>query len=172
MEEQLQKDYILFFSKIKDRIQNAQIKAAISANSQMLLLYWQLGKSILENQSNKGWGAKIIPNLAKDLAKAFPQLKGFSERNLKYMKKFAEEYSVEILHQFSTIENAIKSTPTSVHFITNVLQSNQPEFVQQPIAQIYDSDNQINIIVQQPVALLEEAIFYNLPLQNYLGHII
>jgi len=57
------------------------------------LLYWNIGNIILKNQEVEGWGSKIIENLSKDIKSEFPDLKGFSERNLKYMRKFSEEYS-------------------------------------------------------------------------------
>ncbi len=155
----MNKDYIRLLSKIKEQIQNAQIKATITANSQMLLLYWQLGNIILENQSNKGWGAKIIPNLAKDLAKEFPQLKGFSERNLKYMKKFADEYNIEIIQSYNYIQTQLKDIPPANASIVKLLQSNENEFVQQPVAQLENQDNQTISKVQQAVALLNEYLF-------------
>ncbi len=58
----------------------------------MLLLYWEIGAAILKNQKKAGWGLKIIDNLSRDPKTAFPDQKGFSARNLKYMRKFAEEY--------------------------------------------------------------------------------
>ena len=57
------------------------------------MLYWNIGNIILKNQEVEGWGSKIIENLSKDIKSEFPDLKGFSERNLKYMRKFSEEYS-------------------------------------------------------------------------------
>jgi len=57
------------------------------------LLYWNIGNIILKNQEVEGWGSKIIENLSKDIKSEFPDLKGFSERNLKYMRKFSEENS-------------------------------------------------------------------------------
>jgi hypothetical protein len=59
------KKYINSLSSIKQKIQDAQVKTIVAANSQMLLLYWQLGNIILQNQQQKGWGAKIIDNLSK-----------------------------------------------------------------------------------------------------------
>jgi predicted nuclease of restriction endonuclease-like (RecB) superfamily len=155
----MNKDYTLLLSKIKEQIQNAQTKATITANAQMLLLYWQLGNIILDNQQSKGWGAKIIPNLAKDLAKIFPQLKGFSERNLKYMKKFAEEYTIEIIQTYSHIQQQLKDTPPANATIAKLLQSNENEFVQQPAAQLQSSYNQIFTKVQQDAAQLHESLF-------------
>lgn len=67
-------------------------KALISVNHQLLYLHWHIGKMIIEQQTQKGWGAKIIDKLAQDLSKSFPDTKGFSVRNLNYMRKFAEAY--------------------------------------------------------------------------------
>ena len=91
------KDYNLFLSKLKEKIKTSQLKASISVNKEMILLYWNIGKEILSNQEKLGWGAKVIDQLSLDLKKSFPEMKGFSSRNLKYMRKFAETYPD---HQF------------------------------------------------------------------------
>ena len=85
-------DYAAFLEDIKRRVASAQIKAALSVNRELILLYWQIGREILERQAAQGWGAKVVDNLAKDLRNAFPEMKGFSPRNLKYMRAFAESY--------------------------------------------------------------------------------
>jgi predicted nuclease of restriction endonuclease-like (RecB) superfamily len=85
-------DYAAFLEDIKARVLQAQTKAALSVNRELVLLYWQIGREILERQKAQGWGAKVIDNLAKDLRAAFPEMKGFSPRNLKYMRSFAESY--------------------------------------------------------------------------------
>jgi predicted nuclease of restriction endonuclease-like (RecB) superfamily len=89
--------YSQLFEEIRDRIEAAQVRTVVAANQQVLLLYWQLWIYILQNQDQKGWGAKIIDRLAIDLSKAFPNIKGFSVRNLKYMRRFAEAYTVPAL---------------------------------------------------------------------------
>lgn len=80
----------------------------MAANAQMLLLYWQMGNYILQNQHAEGWGAKIIDKLSVDLKKEFTELKGFSSRNLLYMKQFAEAYPASVLQNFIRIEKEIK----------------------------------------------------------------
>lgn len=55
----------------------------------MICLYWKIGKAILEKQEVEGWGAKVIDRMSKDLCNEFPDMKGFSARNIKYMRKFA-----------------------------------------------------------------------------------
>ncbi len=102
------KTYKAFFAEVKARVQEAQLKTVMAANAQMLLLYWQMGNYILQHQKAKGWGAKIIDQLSADLQKAFPQLKGFSPRNLLYMKQFAEAYPLSVLAQFIRVEKQIK----------------------------------------------------------------
>lgn len=77
---------------LKERIRQAQVKAALSVNRELVLLYWQIGREILARQANESWGAKIIDRLAADLSREFPDMKGFSTRNLKYMRAFAEAY--------------------------------------------------------------------------------
>ncbi len=85
---------------IKNEIVESQSRAIVSVNRELIHLYWKIGNRIIENQEQSGWGSKIVPQLSKDLKAEFPDLKGFSERNLKYMRKFAEEYSdVEFVQQ-------------------------------------------------------------------------
>jgi len=83
--------YVEWVMDIKIRIRLAQQKAILAANSAMIGLYWQLGQDILERQSRQGWGAKVVDRLAADLHREFPEIKGFSVSNLKYMRRFAEE---------------------------------------------------------------------------------
>jgi predicted nuclease of restriction endonuclease-like (RecB) superfamily len=91
--------YEQFLRELKERIRNAQIQAALAVNRELILLYWQIGREILTRQQQEGWGAKVINKLAKDLQKAFPEMKGFSPRNLKYMRAFAEAYPDEQIVQ-------------------------------------------------------------------------
>ena len=84
--------------ELKARIHTAQQRATLSVNRELVLLYWQIGRDILTRQAKQGWGAKVIERLAHDLRTAFPQMKGFSPRNLKYMRAFAQTWAdVEIV---------------------------------------------------------------------------
>jgi len=85
--------YNALLRELKERIRNAQVRAALAVNRELVLLYWQIGRDILTRQQQQGWGARVIDRLAKDLRKEFPEMKGFSPRNLKYMRSFAEAYS-------------------------------------------------------------------------------
>lgn len=91
--------YELFFNDLKKRIGTARVKAALAVNQELILLYWQIGTEILAKQSEEGWGSKVIAQLAKDLKRAFPDMKGFSTRNLKYMRAFAEAWPEESIVQ-------------------------------------------------------------------------
>jgi len=91
--------YEEFLRDLKERIRNAQVRAALAVNRELVLLYWQIGKEILHRQQQQGWGAKVISRLATDLRKAFPDIKGFSARNLLYMRALAEAYPEETIVQ-------------------------------------------------------------------------
>ena len=92
-------DYHAFFQTIKTHIQQAQLEAVLAVNRELILMYWQTGQGILERQQQQGWGAKVIDHLSHDLHTAFPQMKGFSTRNLKYMRAFALSYPDETFVQ-------------------------------------------------------------------------
>ncbi len=77
---------------LKERIRAAQIKAALSVNRELIALYWQIGRAIGERQETHGWGTQVIDRLSADLRHAFPDMRGFSPRNLRYMRTFAAAY--------------------------------------------------------------------------------
>ena len=84
--------YTDWLVELKARIHTAQQRATLAVNRELVLLYWQIGRDILARQASQGWGAKVIERLAQDLRTAFPDMKGFSPRNLKYMRAFAEAW--------------------------------------------------------------------------------
>ncbi|HQD14889.1 MAG TPA: DUF1016 N-terminal domain-containing protein [Ottowia sp.] len=85
-------DYAAWLAELKARIHTAQQRATLAVNRELVLLYWQIGQDILARQDREGWGAKVIDRLAQDLRSAFPDMKGFSPRNLKYMRAFAQAW--------------------------------------------------------------------------------
>ena len=93
------KGYDEFLRGLKERIRNAQLHAALAVNRELVLLYWQIGRDILVRQQEQGWGAKVVDRLAADLRRAFPAIKGFSSRNLKYMRALAEAWPDETFVQ-------------------------------------------------------------------------
>jgi predicted nuclease of restriction endonuclease-like (RecB) superfamily len=119
---------------IKARIRQAQIKAILSANAEMILMYWDIGQMILERQQREGWGAAVIPRLSRDIRNDLPEEKGFSERNIKRMLRFYREYPTlpkvpQPVAQLQPAENAdlVK--------------------VPQPVAQIPDNEISTNLLV-------------------------
>ena len=84
--------YVDWLAQLKEKIHNAQQRATLAVNHELILLYWQIGNDILVRQAEKGWGAKVIERLAHDLRIAFPDMKGFSRTNLLYMRAFAEAW--------------------------------------------------------------------------------
>jgi predicted nuclease of restriction endonuclease-like (RecB) superfamily len=91
--------YGQFLAELKSRIQAAQVRASLAVNQELVMLYWQIGREILDRQEREKWGAKVIDRLATDLKRCFPDMKGFSPRNLKYMRAFAEAWPEEPIVQ-------------------------------------------------------------------------
>ncbi len=84
--------YIDILQELKGKIQQARQRAMLAVNSQLLITYWEIGNTILQQRRKEGWGTNIINRLITDLKAEFPDMKGLSPRNIKYMRKFAEEY--------------------------------------------------------------------------------
>jgi predicted nuclease of restriction endonuclease-like (RecB) superfamily len=89
---EMPESYLGFIKEIKERIVKTRLETVVAANSAMILLYWEIGNAILQRQENEGWGAKVIDRMSFDLKTAFSDMQGFSPRNLKYMRKFAEAW--------------------------------------------------------------------------------
>ncbi|MBX9686251.1 MAG: PDDEXK nuclease domain-containing protein [Candidatus Obscuribacterales bacterium] len=81
-----------FLKELTQSIRHAQLRAGLAVNRELILLYWHIGNKIHEQQKVEGWGTKVIDQLAGDLRRTFPDIKGFSSRNLQYMRTFAEAY--------------------------------------------------------------------------------
>ena len=91
--------YEVFLTDLKERIRTARVKAALAVNRELVLLYWSIGRDILKQQQEQGWGSKVVEQLAKDLRREFPEMKGLSRTNLLYMRAFAEAWSDEAIVQ-------------------------------------------------------------------------
>ncbi len=112
--------YAEFLAELKQRIERAQLRASLAVNRELVLLYWQIGREILSRQDQESWGAKVIDRLAADLKRSFPDMRGFSPRNLKYMRAFAEAWADEkfvqaVLAQITWYHNIalLEKTPDS-----------------------------------------------------------
>ena len=124
------KTYKTWLADIKVKVRHAQIKAAVKVNTEMLLLYWDLGKDFVAKQEKGKWGDGFLSQLSKDLMAEFPEMKGFSLSNLKYMKQWYLFYS------------------------------RSPEFSQQLVGQITQIPWGHNIVVMTRCKNIKEALFY------------
>ena len=91
--------YTEFLTALQSRIEKARVRAGVAVNRELVLLYWQTGRDILRKQETEGWGAKVIDRLAADLRRALPGMRGFSARNLKYMRSLASAWTEEEIGQ-------------------------------------------------------------------------
>jgi predicted nuclease of restriction endonuclease-like (RecB) superfamily len=92
-------EYKIWLSDLKSTIQQRQIKAAIAVNQELIQLYWELGKQIVEKQASSKWGSGFIEQLSKDLKAEFPEMGGFSVKNLRYCKAFFLFYDEILIRQ-------------------------------------------------------------------------
>lgn len=118
---------------IENLIDTAKLKTAISVNMGTLSLYWNIGKSILQKQEQEGWGKQVIEQLSKDLISRYPDDRGYSIRNLRYMKRFASEYPDFPILQVPLAE--LKKLPILQTTLAE-LENEGKEYVQIPLAQI------------------------------------
>jgi len=89
---EMPENYGRLLEELKQRITTERLRVTMAANAAMVLLYWDIGQAILDRQDSEGWGTRVIDRLSNDLRKAFPDMKGLSPRNLKYMRAFAETW--------------------------------------------------------------------------------
>jgi len=139
--------YIHILSDIKDKIKSAQYRAIIGANKEMILLYWQIGQVILQNIE---WGNKFIENLSRDIRNAFPDATGYSVRNLKYMRKFAEEFS-----NFEFVQQAVAQINWR-HVITLMNKSSDLEIRSWYVAKTIENGWSANVLALQMSSQLYE----------------
>ncbi|MBL9219696.1 MAG: DUF1016 family protein [Opitutaceae bacterium] len=132
-------DYARFLGELKARVTAARLSAARAVNRDLILLYWDIGRGIAEKQRTLGWGESVVEMVAKDLHRAFPGTKGFSSRNVWYMRRLFEVYAAgDFLQQLAA---EMKRAPA---------------LWPQPVAKI-NAPGAAFPILQQPVAELTEA---------------
>ncbi len=112
-------DYAAWLTEIKGRIRGERLRLVLASNSVMVLLYWDIGQRILQKQAEQGYGTKVIERLAADLREAFPDMKGFSPRNLKYMRAFATTWPDRSLVQASLAQVTWYHNLTLLEKLTN-----------------------------------------------------
>ncbi|MDR2868366.1 MAG: PDDEXK nuclease domain-containing protein [Bacteroidales bacterium] len=184
------KEFDNFIQAIGNEIEQAQVKLVFAANVQMLLHYWKVGHFILFNQQRLGWGSKVVDNISKAIREKYPNKKGYSPRNLKYMCKFANLYPLEILRQMLIADEELEM-PTVAKVLSVTKNLNDIVIIQQPLAQLRQSDLENNtfvqealaqiqnipevlaVIMQEPLAQIED-IFINSPIAkiNWASHVI
>lgn len=125
-------DYIALLEQLKKEIREARLRATISANVEMLSLYWKIGMIILDQEQQAGWGQKVVLRLVTDLKAEFPNMKSLSPRNLRYMKSFAAAYPDESILQVTlakltwyhhiTLLSKVKDPDKRLFYITETAQ--------------------------------------------------
>jgi predicted nuclease of restriction endonuclease-like (RecB) superfamily len=143
------KTYINWLQQLKERVRSSQIKAALKVNAELLGLYWDLGKEIIDKEKNSEWGDKLIPQLSKDLLAEFPEIKGFSRSNLYYIRQWVVYYkNSKIVQQpVAQLETSefIQQAVGQIEKLVDKEQKVATQIVQQPIGQISGKKS-----VQQP----------------------
>lgn len=137
----LETNYKNWISDLKNKIRTAQIKASLSVNEQMIMLYWDIGKSIVEAQVIQQWGTNAIEQIAKDLKLELPDVSGFSQSNLYVMRRFYLFYrNSKIVHQPSeqSQDNDFQSNIILQQAAVNL----NDKLVQQPVGQIENTEIQ------------------------------
>ncbi len=132
------KEYKVWLADIKTRVRGAQIKAASSVNTELLKLYWSMGKDIVDRQKNAKWGDSLLLRLSKDLMAEFPDMKGFSERNLKYIRQWflfyvkREAFGQQLVAQITQIPwghniaiiSKCKNIKEALYYVQNTIMHN------------------------------------------------
>lgn len=96
---QLPANYGTVLEGIKREVRESRHRAMLAVNAELVLLYWRVGSSISQAFQQEGWGAKVVDRLAQDIKASFPDMRGFSPRNLRYMRSFAEAYPDPVILQ-------------------------------------------------------------------------
>ncbi len=138
------RDFKSWVSQLKQDIRSAQIKAAIKVNTELLRLYWRMGADICEKQKSASWGDGWLKELSRELMTEFPDMKGFSHRNLQYIRQW---------YLFYNQENTI---------VQQVVAQLEDVNVQQPVAKLDDD------MRQQHVAQISEDVFFSVPWGHHL----
>ncbi|OZI06515.1 hypothetical protein BWI93_19645 [Siphonobacter sp. BAB-5385] len=107
----LPSNYGSLLAELRNEISKSRLRAVLAANAELLYLYWRIGHTILSQQEAKGWGSKVVDQLAEDLRSEFPDMQGLSKRNLLYMRKFADLYP-----DFLIVQPSVAQLPWS-HYV-------------------------------------------------------
>lgn len=146
--------YKNWLKELKTKVHSAQIKAALAVNTELIQLYWELGKMISEKLEESQWGDKILKNVSNDLRAEFPNMRGLSVTNLKYSKYFYDFYSNSISQQVvDQLESADREGESLIgQQDVDQSQNSENQTIQQAVGQTNDLDNKQIAIRQQDVA--------------------
>lgn len=131
-------DYISWIAELKLKIRSTQIKVAIAVNTTLIQFYWELGKMIAEKQEQSTWGDKLLEQVSKDLKVEFPEMKGFSVRNLKYCRLFYTFYN-----NFTIGQQPVAQLPWSHNIIIFTKSNSEKEakfYIEQTIENNWSRD--------------------------------
>lgn len=161
----LDKEYLSWMQDIKQRFRNTQIKAAVKVNSEQLLFNWQLGRDLVERKAEEKWGSGIVEQLSLDLQAAFPGVKGFSARNLWFMKQWYSFYtSAEASSEMvRALENSFDMDSPKLKQIASEIHEQEPN--QTPSEMSFPSYFAFvpwmhHVLIIQKCKTVEEALFY------------
>jgi predicted nuclease of restriction endonuclease-like (RecB) superfamily len=144
--------YSALLADIKTRIRQAQHRGMLAVNAEMVRLYWDIGRLIQDRQRQEGWGTGVIPRLARDLRNELPELKGFSERNIGYMIRFAREYDTSII-----LQQPVAKLPVPTNTAENLAPSGTPTLVQDLVVQLPWGHN---IVLMERIKDLPTRLWY------------
>jgi len=142
--------YADLLGQIKQRIRQGQARAVMAANAEMIDTYWDVGRMIIDRQKLEGWGAGVIPRLSRDIRNELPEVKGFSERNIKLMVQFNREYP----SLFQIGQQPVAQLPEP---ISSEAQQSKSELMQQLVAQLLWSHN---VLLMQKVKDIPTRCWY------------
>jgi predicted nuclease of restriction endonuclease-like (RecB) superfamily len=161
------RQYKTWLADLKIKVRKAQIKAAVNVNTELLTLYWELGADIVSKQAETKWGDGFLLQLSKDLSEEFPEMKGFSERNLKYIRQWYSFYASALTAIGQQPVAQLTKQPVSQFPARQLSQQSVGLIGQQPVALIREIPWGHNIAIIAKCKNIDEALFY---VQNTIAH--
>lgn len=149
--------------EVKARIQQSQMRAVLSANAELVRLYWDIGRMIDQRQQQEGWGAAVIPRLARELHNELPQVKGFSERNIKRMLAFYRAYPSPA----AFLSLAAAKLPDGKNSPESAAHIERSPKVPQAVAQLAATKKMPQAVAQ--IASANESILWSIPWGHHAG---